>query len=506
MEFLRNMRVGGILAVALTVAIAGCGENGDGAQGAGNAGSVSGNAGGAGNTGGGNTGGAGNSGGGNTGGSGSVLVLNELKAFATAQGHGRYTSGGRAGSVYEVTTLANSGAGSFREAVSTGNRTVVFRVGGTIALNKNQPVYFGGDNITVAGQTAPGDGVAVYGAMVDTNGHENIIVRHVRFRSGDQQAGYDRDAFRVINLVSGKTVQNFMLDHCSFSWGDDEVLAFEARSDEKSTIKNATVQRSIVSQGFGNKGILLWKANQEISFIANLFANNHERNIRASTRISSFEMVNNVIYGYAYGTQPTYENVFDVIGNVYLVRPGLPQALETVRLEACSVTNCPSGGSIGATQAHISDNTLGAGAISVSSNLSPYLFTTPRVPSGYSALPSGQVKSDVLGDVGCNLNGNDSLDQSQINDVLSGTGAIVTSEAGTAGLPKLSGGTPETDANADGIPDSFAKLHGISSGSDVILDWKFAQYDVSNVAGYTALEMYLMWAARDFDQLVPELP
>lgn len=500
-----NVARGVALWLVVAVVGVGCGGGDDAGSpgGGGSAGSSGASGSGGANTGG--SGGANTGGTGNTG-AGKVLVLSELKAFATAQGHGRHTSGGRGGSVYEVTTLANSGAGSFRDAVSSGNRTVVFRVGGTITLNKNQPVYFGGDNITLAGQTAPGDGVAIYGEMVDTNGHENIIVRHLRFRSGDPQDGTDRDAFRIINLVSGKTAQNFILDHCSFSWGDDEVLSFEARSDEKSTIKNATVQRSIVSEGFDNKGVILWKANQNISFIGNLLANNHERNIRASTRISSFEMVNNVIYGYAYGTQPTYENSFDVIGNAYLVRPGLPQALETVRLEACSSTNCPGGASIGATQAHIADNTLGGGAISVSSNLTPYLFNTPRVSSGYAALPSGQVESDVLGDVGCNFNGNDSLDKSQINDVLNGSGAIVTSEAGTAGLPTLMGGTPEVDANSDGIPDTFASTHGISSATDVIPNWKFASYQVSNVAGYTALEMYLMWAAGDFDTLVAKLP
>src|SRR5690554_5500108 len=91
-----------------------------------------------------------------------TITLLEEKAFPTAEGHGRYTTGGREGTIYQVTNLNNSGPGSLRDALSEGNRIIIFRVGGII--NISSILYFRGDNITIAGETAPG-GIAVYGSM-----------------------------------------------------------------------------------------------------------------------------------------------------------------------------------------------------------------------------------------------------------------------------------------------------------------------------------------------------
>ena len=139
-----------------------------------------------------------------------------VTAFPGAEGAGKWTRGGRGGTVYEVTNLNNSGTGSLREAVQgTGPRIVVFRVSGTIALqshlNINNPY------ITIAGQTAPGDGICLkdYGLVVNTS---EVIIRFLRVRTADNGgAGFD-----TITVGSGS---NIILDHCSASWGVDETLS-----------------------------------------------------------------------------------------------------------------------------------------------------------------------------------------------------------------------------------------------------------------------------------------
>ncbi|MCG2461897.1 cadherin-like domain-containing protein [Flavobacteriaceae bacterium F89] len=405
------------------------------------------------------------------------ITMGELLAFPGAVGHGRFTSGGRGGSVYEVTNLNDSGPGSFRDAVSKGNRTVVFKVGGIIRIKSR--LYFGGDNITVAGQTAPGEGIAIYGSMTDTNQHENIIVRYVNFLVGDNGVKGDDDAFRVRKTTPG-TASNFIFDHCGFFWGKDEVFSCEASSDESSSIKNVTIQRSIIGESFYSKGMILWRQNYNISVIANLFSNNGQRNIRASTRHSTFEMINNVIFGYDWATNPSYNNEFDVVGNVY-------QSSSTnniVNLEPISVANSPQG-SITLTKAYISDNTLNGGKGSISSKLTPYLQGSRQVSSGYTPISSSLVKKDVLNDVGANINGNNKLAQSQINDVYNNSMSLIKSESESVGI-SLSGGKAYPDSDKDGIDDEWETANGLNPKN--ISDGKEL---ANNGNGYTNLEVFL---------------
>jgi hypothetical protein len=402
--------------------------------------------------------------------------LGELLAFPGAEGFGRFTTGGRGGAVYQVTNLNDTGPGSFRDAVSKGDRTVVFRVSGVIRINS--PINFGGDNITVAGQTAPGKGIAIYGSMVDTNNHQNIIIRYVNFLVGNNGRSGDDDAFRVRRTAPG-VASNFIFDHCGFFWGKDEVFALEASSDETSSVENVTIQKCIIGESLNSKGMILWRQNFNISIIGNLFTHNSERNIRASTRYSSFEMINNVIYDYRWATNPTYNNIFDVVGNVYLSYSSNNNA---VNLEA-SLDNKPNG-ALENTLAHISDNTLNGGGIGISSNLNPYLRSTRQVNSGYAPLPNSAVLDYVLNDVGANLNGNNNLAQKQIDDVLNRTGSIISSESQSVAL-SLPGGTPYTDQDQDGMEDAWEVANGLDPN-----DSNDRNGDL-NGDGYTNLESFL---------------
>ena len=148
-----------------------------------------------------------------------VSVSAQQLAFPGAQGWGRFATGGRGGEVYHVTNLNDSGTGSLRDAISKPNRIVVFDVSGVINI-ESRLVFK--NNLTIAGQTAPGEGIIVYGNGVSFSGASNIIVRHMRFRMG-KQGDSGKDAAGIANGT------DMIFDHCSFSWGLDETLLHQPR-------------------------------------------------------------------------------------------------------------------------------------------------------------------------------------------------------------------------------------------------------------------------------------
>ena len=137
----------------------------------------------------------------------------KIPAFPGAEGGGMYTFGGRGGKVLTVTNLNDDGPGSFRWACEQGGaRIVVFNVSGIIRLKS--PIYVRAPYITIAGQTAPGDGVIIAGESFQVDTHD-VIVRHMRFRRGETKVTYREDSF------GGNPVGNIMIDHCSCEWGLD---------------------------------------------------------------------------------------------------------------------------------------------------------------------------------------------------------------------------------------------------------------------------------------------
>ena len=241
----------------------------------------------------------------------------DVPAFLGAEGYGRFTVGGRGGKVYVVTNLSDKGPGSLRAAVeASGPRTVVFAVAGNILLEK--PLSIDNPFITIAGQTAPGEGITIAGAPLNINA-DQVVIRYVRFRLGDYNR-FESDA------VGGRNVSDIILDHVSASWSVDETVSFYLT-------KNLTLQWSFITESLrgsvhvkGNHGYGgIWGGAS--SFHHNLMAHHSSRTPRFDGERGlsdpAVDMRNNVIYNWgfnsAYGGEGGNHNI---VANYYKAGPG----------------------------------------------------------------------------------------------------------------------------------------------------------------------------------------
>src|SRR4051812_3009311 len=229
----------------------------------------------------------------------SDLPQAKIPAFPGAWGGGMYSFGGRGGKVFVVTSLEDAGPGTLREACNAvGPRVVVFNVAGTINL-KNR-IRIRAPYITIAGQTAPGDGVCVRGATVAVDTHD-VVIRHLRFRRGETDVANRDDA------LGGNPVGNVMIDHVSASWGLDENLSMyrhmyslpEGGPDRKLPTVNITIQWSISSEALNtyNHSLGSTIGGHNSLFHHNLWASNAGRNPSIGMN-GDFGFVNNVVYNW----------------------------------------------------------------------------------------------------------------------------------------------------------------------------------------------------------------
>ncbi|WP_231597482.1 Ig-like domain-containing protein [Bacillus sp. SA1-12] len=416
----------------------------------------------------------------------------KVLAFPGAEGGGMYTSGGRGLDVYEVTTLEDYDGletpikGSLRDAVSQGNRTIVFRVSGTIHLK--QQLRIEQKNLTIAGQTAPGDGITVAGFGTDISGSENIMIRYMRFRPGSANLETEPDAF------GGRDVKNAMIDHISTSWSVDETLSFY-RND------NTTLQWSIISEslyisghakgrhGYGG----IW-GGENATFANNLIASHTSRLPALGNTgnklhpVSSTDMVNNVIYNWGFNS--TYggnDQENNIINNYY--KPG-PSTHDMVmkRVVSPGQTGKSSwfyikGNYMDGNKAVTEDNTLGIEDIKTGT----IFADTPYKVLGHDSLnikTAEKAYEEVLKKSGATYPRRDAVDARIVGDVRNGTGRFINNEWETGGYPELTSAKAPIDTDHDGIPDKWEDANGLNPHD------KGDGKEIS-ASGYSNLELYL---------------
>ncbi|MEL1253630.1 pectinesterase family protein [Flavobacterium sp. DGU38] len=426
-------------------------------------------------------------------------------AFPGAEGFGRYTSGGRGGRVIYVTNLNDSGAGSLREAVSaTGARTVMFKVSGIIALNSDLRINNG--DITIAGQTAPGDGICLKNYSVNVDA-DNVIIRYLRFRMGDQ-AQHEGDA------IGGRNHKNIIIDHCSMSWSTDECASFY--DNENFTLQWCMMSESLRvsvhdkgTHGYGG----IW-GGKKASFHHNMLAHHDSRNARfCGSRYSALpnlEMVdfrNNVIYNWGGNSAYAAEGgSYNLTNNYYKAGPATASGVND-RIISPSPDNGsnsqPAGvwGSFYVNGNHTTANstTSGDNWNGVDPNPSSKSKAELRVNTEFNfgemtTHSATNAYNRVLAYVGASLK-RDVVDSRIVSEATNGTFTYNGSNGSTKGLidtqsdvggwPAYNSTTAPTDTDNDGMPNSWESANGLNSNN--ISDG--TAYTLSSV--YTNLEVYI---------------
>jgi hypothetical protein len=467
-----------------------------------------------------------------------ILVAQQL-AFPSAEGFGRFATGGRGGAVYEVTNLSdnpsNPSVGSLRYAIKqSGARTIVFRVSGNIALKDYLKITTG--NITIAGQTAPGDGICLQNYSLSIQA-SNIIVRYIRSRFGDTTIVRNADGSPVINTTINKpqhieddaahsmgtgdtntTFRNIIIDHCSFSWAMDENASFY-------DIMNFTLQWCIISESMyhsfhtkGNHGYGGIWGGMGSSFHHNLLADNSSRNPRFcgaryhlstwSTEIVDFR--NNVIFNWgfnsAYGGESGRHNM---INNYYKYGPATSAGKYQYRIINPSDTLVQvyphskwyiAGNYIEGNTGVSADNWANYpnGGVQPDASTLPqdtFKLATPLPVAPVMTQTAQQAYTSVVADAGCTLPKRDSADIRVINEINTGAAPFgVTYNGGGKGIidsPTDVGGwqvnnslLAPVDSDHDGMPDNWETTHGLNSNDP-------SDRNTIAPSGYSMLEEYL---------------
>lgn len=430
-------------------------------------------------------------------------------AFPGAEGFGKDATGGRGGAVCQVTNTDNSGSGSFRECVEveTGTRTVVFTVGGTIDGSVGGDINITSGNITIAGQTAPGDGILIKGAgLVIEAAH--VIIRHIRIRPGLSIGSKSPSSSDALQLIGGAS--NVIIDHVSMSWAQDEVWSIFGSVD------TVTLQNSIVteplhcadhSEGCHGKCIIIGFNADDITVHHNLLSHCPDRT--PEHKGGTLDWVNNVIYHYTGKTSnwTTVDQVSDInlVGNRYDQTHVGNDTNTPIRLNRNSTNQLTAylgevdaSGNIdnifrSSDSSPVTDNHRLAGSGSLDPIITGTRFAYPQVTTTTAA----QALIDVATDAGANQcmdsNGNlvtcfDSIDTQIIVNLNTGVGSIICGTGPapncTDGVdftyPTMNSGTAYTDADADGMADTWETTHGVDDGT--------ADPDGD---GYTNLEEFL---------------
>ena len=467
-----------------------------------------------------------------------IEMAAQQPAFPGAEGFGMFTTGGRGGAVYHVTNLNDSGTGSFREACNkSGTRTIIFDVSGTIFLKSELKLKNG--NVTIAGQSAPGDGICIanYPFVIAC---KNVIIRYMRFRLGNEALKINNTAHEGDGL-GGMDLENVIIDHCSVSWSIDECLSVYGS-------KNLTVQWCIASQSLNNaghsKGAHGYGGNwggSGASYHHNLMCHHISRTPRLGPRPSTqtderMDLRNNVIYNWidngVYGGEGMNVNI---VNNYYKPGPETKSGTKNKRIAAIGIrtseytkhnTSSPNqwdvmwhvwgdfyvDGNVNSKNSDVTNDNWTYGIYNQIDNSSvDNTFTDatkdtirlekPILYEQVTTHSAAQAFTQVLDYAGASLH-RDALDEVMVSDARYGTTTytgngckkgIINSQddlkpanasSDWSPWPSLNNTTAPLDFDKDGIPDEWEDVNSLNKND--INDGKII---ASN--GYTHLENYL---------------
>jgi hypothetical protein len=390
-----------------------------------------------------------------------------IATFPGAEGFGVETPAGRRGAVLRVTNLDDSGPGSLRAALgSAGPRTIVFEVGGSIALSADLDIR--DPFVTVAGQTAPSPGITLRGAglRVFTN---DVLIQHIRIRVGDDVSGPDpkiRDALQVL----GPNAYNVVVDHISASWAIDEVMSTWY------PLHDVTIRHSIIAEGLHESlhpegphstGLLIGDDSERVAIIGNLFAHNYDRNPQFKGGTSGI-VANNLIYDPGYqairisDADDSGPSLVSVVGNALVTGPS------TVNDYLVSIGSSTKAG----TGVYLADN-LAPTVVRISSDLllDPLVGTPPIWTVPLTLRTSGDVQAWILAHAGARPADRDAVDLRIVTEVLQGGGKIIDSQTEVGGWPVQRSvqrplqipADPNGDSDGDGYTNLEEWLHEMAA-------------------------------------------
>ena len=395
-----------------------------------------------------------------------------LPVIPGAAGFGIDTPAGRGGTVYRVTNLNASGAGSLKACVDqSGPRVCVFEVSGTINLTSDLTITK--PNITIAGQTAPSPGITLRGAALKVQNTRDVLVQHLRIRVGDGRTGpsaHNRDAI-IVTSPNGGTTRNIVFDHVSTSWSTDESVQVWYPGTSDITFRNMIIgealYNSIHPEGTHSKAMILGPGTNRVTVTNSLFAHNDDRNLLSQGNGAVF--VNNVVYNprskATHFAQGTNQTKYSLVGNVYV------WGSDTMNITPFFAKSLPSGAQI-----YLNDNLWTSNPTMAQWSMFP-TGTSYRVNSapiwntGLTAMPSGQVLDHVLTNAGSRPADRDAVDNRIVNSVKSGSGSIVDSPSQVGGWPNLAVNTrrltlpanPNADSNGNGYTNLEEWLHAMAA-------------------------------------------
>jgi hypothetical protein len=453
----------------------------------------------------------------------------KIPAFPGAEGGGAYSFGGRGGKVLVVTSLEDSGPGTLRWACEQGGaRIVVFNVAGIIHLKT--PLSLRAPYITIAGQTAPGDGVCVAGESFWVDTHD-VVIRHMRFRRGETNVGRRDDSF------GGNPIGNIMLDHISASWGLDENISFYRHMyndgtgtiDQKLPTVNVTIQNSISSEALDtwNHAFGSTLGGENATFMRNLWACNAGRN-PSDGWFGIFNFVNNIVFNWVHRTMDgsDYRGMFNIINNYYKPGPATPKDNNVghrivkpesgrSKLSYKVYGRVYADGNIMEGYPEITkDNWNGGIQVEDMDDCGSYeklmKVSEPFPMPSFPIMSAEQAYDFVLNNCGATRPVRDAVDSRVINIVRTGQVnplegvstenvpkfkvrklnadsykiGIITDISQVGGYPVYKG-KPRKDSDGDGMPDSWEKKNNLNpkDASDAVKD--------CNGDGYTNIEKYI---------------